>query len=83
MPIYEYRCPKCGHEDQIFSLKIKDKIIVECPKCGTDMERMFSKFAFRMNDGGTSTKREPKPKRESDNVRYGSVGHIEGEEKEI
>ena len=83
MPIYEYKCLKCGYEDQLLSLKIRDKIFVECSKCGTAMERKISKFAFKMGDDGTITKKESKPKQESNETRYGNLGHIEGKEKEI
>jgi len=41
MPIYEYRCTKCG-EEKIFSHGVEDNIIM-CPDCEEDtLERSFT-----------------------------------------
>ncbi|MBW1675722.1 MAG: zinc ribbon domain-containing protein [Deltaproteobacteria bacterium] len=45
MPLYEFRCPKCGHEFEqiVFS---SDKGLVKCPKCAAPKpERLLSIFS--------------------------------------
>ena len=32
MPTYEYVCPKCGHEFELFQ-SMKDEPLKKCPKC--------------------------------------------------
>lgn len=32
MPTYEYACPKCGHEFEVFQ-SMKDEPLKKCPKC--------------------------------------------------
>ena len=51
MPIYDYKCPKCGHveKDQI---KKMDEKTMKCPKCGADMERMVGAGIFRFGRRG-------------------------------
>jgi putative FmdB family regulatory protein len=46
MPIYEYRCPKCGKR---FSelVKISSQSRPTCPKCGEpNVDRIMSTFAY-------------------------------------
>ena len=33
MPIYAYRCERCGHELDALQ-KISDPVLTDCPKCG-------------------------------------------------
>ncbi len=35
MPIYEYRCPACGHQ-QDHMQKMSDAPLTACPQCGKD-----------------------------------------------
>jgi len=49
MPIYEYKCKKCGeHFEELRYSRDSDKARdceIRCPKCGTyDPERLFSVF---------------------------------------
>lgn len=32
MPIYEYKCAKCGHEIEVIQ-KISESHLVKCPEC--------------------------------------------------
>jgi len=52
MPIYDYQCSKCGHEEEFFQ-KISDDPIKVCPACGkSSMEKMVSAPSFRLKGGG-------------------------------
>jgi putative FmdB family regulatory protein len=46
MPIYEYRCGKCGHcFEQILAVSAKEPEIV-CPRCGdSKTEKVMSTFS--------------------------------------
>ncbi|MCS7178644.1 MAG: zinc ribbon domain-containing protein [Anaerolineae bacterium] len=46
MPIYEYRCPKCGErfEQWVRSFSLQGEVM--CPRCGnTEVEKAVSLFA--------------------------------------
>jgi putative FmdB family regulatory protein len=53
MPIFEYRCDKCGHTfDELETLAERDRPHT-CPACGAgDAKRMFSVFATKGGGGG-------------------------------
>ncbi|NLM26354.1 MAG: zinc ribbon domain-containing protein [Firmicutes bacterium] len=40
MPIYDYRCTKCG--DFEYSQSIKAEPLTACPKCGNQVKRLIS-----------------------------------------
>ncbi len=40
MPIYEYRCKKCGYKFEELVLPGEEEPKV-CPKCGGELERLF------------------------------------------
>ncbi len=53
MPLYEFRCPKCGHqfEQIVFS---SDKERMKCPECGAPKpERLLSIFSSSTRRMGT------------------------------
>ncbi len=51
MPLYEYRCTKCGHSfDKI--QKFSDEPETVCPQCGGELERPLSAPAFKFKGGG-------------------------------
>jgi putative FmdB family regulatory protein len=41
MPIYEYRCEKCGKFEKL--QKITEASLTECPTCGSQVQRVISK----------------------------------------
>ncbi len=41
MPTYEYKCPKCGHQFELFQ-KITEPPEHRCPKCGATAQRLIS-----------------------------------------
>ena len=51
MPIYEYRCGKCGHTLEKIQ-KFADPPLVECPSCGGGLEKLISPVAVQFKGGG-------------------------------
>lgn len=48
MPIYEFRCPRCGTEVSVFTRRIGEPVASECPQCGrTDLVRLVSRFSHQ------------------------------------
>jgi putative FmdB family regulatory protein len=46
MPIYEYRCRKCGKRFSVLTLRVSETPTVECDKCGSRAaDRLMSRFA--------------------------------------
>ncbi|MCD6521916.1 zinc ribbon domain-containing protein [Candidatus Calescamantes bacterium] len=41
MPTYEYQCKNCGYRFEKFQ-SIKEEAIKTCPKCGGEVQRLFS-----------------------------------------
>lgn len=51
MPLYEYRCKKCGHQfEKIQSFSAPDE--KECPECKGEVERLISAPAFQFKGAG-------------------------------
>ncbi len=53
MPIYEYKCSKCGKELEVLH-KVSEPAPAECPEChaaGT-LERQVSRTSFQLKGGG-------------------------------
>jgi putative FmdB family regulatory protein len=47
MPIYEYRCRKCGKRFSVLTLRVSERVTTECPKCGgRAADRLMSRFAM-------------------------------------
>src|SRR5699024_2348071 len=52
MPIYEYRCEKCGHRFERWQ-KMSDPDPQQCPECKTQaVERLISAVGFRLKGSG-------------------------------
>lgn len=46
MPLYEYRCPQCGHRFEILQRMGEGAEGLTCPRCGAGkVEKQFSTFA--------------------------------------
>jgi putative FmdB family regulatory protein len=46
MPIYEYKCPKCGMKFELLRSMDSSDADISCPKCGADKpEKLFSSFS--------------------------------------
>ena len=55
MPIYEYKCNKCGEKFELRLGFFHNKKSIKCPKCSSeDPERVYSPF---ITEGGCFTGR--------------------------
>lgn len=50
MPIYEYRCAKCGEFD--IMQRITDKPLRKCPTCKGKVEKLVSNTSFHLKGSG-------------------------------
>jgi putative FmdB family regulatory protein len=50
MPIYEYRCPKCGVFDVM--QKITEKPLRKCPTCKGKVDKLVSQTSFQLKGSG-------------------------------
>lgn len=51
MPIYEYRCTKCGHRFEAIQ-KVSDPPLSKCEKCKGRAERLISSPAIQFKGSG-------------------------------
>ncbi|HBU70532.1 MAG TPA: zinc ribbon domain-containing protein [Elusimicrobia bacterium] len=52
MPIFEYKCGKCGHKFEQLTFESESKT-VKCPKCSSEnTEKQFSQFASGNSKSG-------------------------------
>ncbi len=52
MPIYEYLCGACGHQEEALQ-KLSDAALVDCPACGKpSLKKQISAAGFRLKGGG-------------------------------
>lgn len=51
MPIYQYRCKKCGKEDEILQ-RITESAVHICDNCGSVMSRVISPVGIIFKGGG-------------------------------
>jgi len=52
MPIYEYRCEACGHQQE-FLQKVSDAPLTVCPQCGKPaLSKMLSAAGFQLKGSG-------------------------------
>ena len=52
MPIYEYRCEACGHQEE-FLQKLSEPRIAKCPACGkAQFTKLLSAAGFHLKGGG-------------------------------
>ncbi len=50
MPIYEYRCSKCGEFETM--QKITDPPLQKCPKCRRKVTKLISNTSFQLKGSG-------------------------------
>ena len=51
MPIYEYRCTKCGHLIEIIQ-KLSDRPLRKCSECSGRLEKLVSRASFQLKGVG-------------------------------
>lgn len=52
MPIFEYRCPECGHVFEVLIRGAAGSKADTCPQCGSsEVERLLSAFTGRTGSG--------------------------------
>ena len=52
MPIYDYKCSKCGHQMEVIQ-KITDDPKTVCPKCESkSLKKLISAPSFRLKGSG-------------------------------
>jgi putative FmdB family regulatory protein len=52
MPIYEYRCALCGHEQEVLQ-KVSEPPLTECPSCGKPgMQKLLTAAGFQLKGSG-------------------------------
>jgi putative FmdB family regulatory protein len=51
MPIYEYRCRKCGREIEVMQ-KFSDPPLQRCKKCRGRLDKLISRTSFQLKGGG-------------------------------
>jgi putative FmdB family regulatory protein len=51
MPIYEYKCQKCGDQVEVMQ-KVSDEPLKECEKCGGALEKQWSLSGFQFKGTG-------------------------------
>lgn len=52
MPIYQYACESCGHQQEAIQ-KISDPVLIDCPKCNQpSLKKQVTAAAFRLKGTG-------------------------------
>jgi len=69
MPIYEYKCTKCGYRFDMLQ-KFSDTPISLCPKCNGSVKKLVSHSSFQLKGSGWyltdyARKGSPSPSSES------------------
>jgi len=67
MPIYEYKCVKCGSVLEVLQ-KMSDKPLEKCPKCKGPLEKVISPPALQFKGNGwyiTDYAQKKKPEKET------------------
>ncbi|MBN1195975.1 MAG: zinc ribbon domain-containing protein [Candidatus Aminicenantes bacterium] len=51
MPIYEYRCAKCGHTFEVLQ-RMNEEPLQHCIHCGGKVEKLISATSFQFKGSG-------------------------------
>ena len=51
MPIYEYRCSKCGRKSEFITFRVSEPVAAGCRHCGSElMQKVPSRVRVRMSE---------------------------------
>jgi putative FmdB family regulatory protein len=51
MPIYEYRCGKCGKKSEFITFRVSEEITEDCKHCGSEeIKRIPSRVRVRLSE---------------------------------
>lgn len=51
MPIYEYRCSKCGRKSEFITFRVSEPVEAGCRHCGSDlMQKVPSRVRVRLSE---------------------------------
>ena len=81
MPIYEYKCAKCGVVEVMRG--IKEKPLKKCPNCKNKVERMISSTSFVLKGSGwyaTDYAKKSAPATDTSSTGNGTNGSASGGE---
>ncbi|MDH4028620.1 MAG: zinc ribbon domain-containing protein [Nitrospirota bacterium] len=51
MPVYEYKCGKCGEQFEVMQ-KITDSPLTVCDSCGGELKKLITNTSFVLKGGG-------------------------------
>src|SRR5262245_8383931 len=51
MPIYEYRCKRCGSQFEVIQ-RISEAPLKKCRDCGSPLEQLVSRSSFQLKGSG-------------------------------
>jgi putative FmdB family regulatory protein len=82
MPIYEYRCAECQHQDEHLQ-KVSDPVLTACPSCGKETYRkMLSAAGFQLKGSGWyATDFKSKPAEKKTDVKKDATAETKTEAK--
>ncbi len=67
MPIYEYRCARCGKLTSVFTRSVSSPVDARCQGCGSaKLERSLSPFAYHKSEADVLRDYGAEPKRLED-----------------
>jgi putative FmdB family regulatory protein len=52
VPLYEYKCPACGHQVEELRPVVRRDDPADCVKCGHQVARQVSAGSFELKGGG-------------------------------
>ena len=76
MPLYEFRCQKCGKEFEERRLFAEAEKPAKCPKCGGTADKLISGFGLKM---GFYTRPPDRPFRDKQASTWSDGPHAAGE----
>jgi putative FmdB family regulatory protein len=84
MPIYEYRCSACGHQEDHLC-KVSDALLTKCPACGKKKyEKQLTAAGFQLKGSGwyaTDFKGGKKPDAAKTDAKAGDKTEAKSESK--